>query len=124
MLRIPLPEDDGFALAKRAHPLQLRGKSRVGGSASRRHTRGVECVASHSSRPSCATGQDLRYCVKTREESYTGSPAAQPLTQNLEPRTLNRPSGLFVVANTSCQFVMLSYACAYEKLRYEKFRKF
>ena len=26
MLRIPLPEDDGFALAKRAHPLQLFGK--------------------------------------------------------------------------------------------------
>ena len=61
-----------------------------------RHPREAECVASRFLRPSCATGQDLRYCVKTREESYTGSPAAQPLTQNPEPKTQKTEPLIFI----------------------------
>ena len=47
-------------------------------SASRRHTRGAECAASRSSRPSCATGQDLRPCVK----KHAGSALWQSRTRS------------------------------------------
>ena len=133
MLRIPLPEDDGFALAVQVKPLTdalaFRGRSpRVTKRATHPSVhrvnscwqcfyKGFSVPSAYSGKrlrssiflaPSCATGQDLRSCVKNtlatqRERSdRTGGYAPEPKAAGVSVANLPRPTGNRELATGNC----------------------